>query len=90
MSNQSTPAAEKKLAALALTCPRGRHSILKHRSESTMAAPIGHSQLSGSTVPQHSTFAHSKEDVLNALSFYFGQPVSPEKLKDYGSFPCAF
>lgn len=55
-----------------------------------MAAPIGHTQLAGSNVPQHSTFAHSKDDVLNALSFYFGQPVSPEKLKDYGSFPCAF
>jgi hypothetical protein len=48
-----------------------------------MAAPIGHAQLSGSQVPQHATFAHSKEDVLNALAFYFGQPVSPEKLKDY-------
>ena len=33
-----------------------------------MAAPVGHSQLAGSTVPQHATFAHSKEDVLNALS----------------------
>ena len=48
-----------------------------------MAAPIGHAQLSGSQVPQHATFAHSKEDVLNALAFYFGQPTSPEKLKDY-------
>ena len=48
-----------------------------------MASPIGHAQLAGSTVPQHATFAHSKEDVLNALAFYFGQPVSPEKLKDY-------
>ena len=38
-----------------------------------MAAPIGHAQLSGSQVPQHATFAHSKEDVLNALAFYFGQ-----------------
>ena len=54
-----------------------------------MAAPIGHSQLTGSTVPQHATFAHSKEDVLNALAFYFGQPVSPEKLKDYNEHHAA-
>ena len=54
-----------------------------------MAAPIGHAQLSGSQVPQHSTFAHSKEDVLNALSFYFGQPTSPEKLKDYNEHHAA-
>jgi len=33
--------------------------------------------------PQHATFAHSKDDVLKALSFYFGEPVSPEKLRDY-------
>ena len=54
-----------------------------------MAAPIGHSQLTGSTVPQHATFAHSKEDVLNALAFYFGRPVSPEKLKDYNEHHAA-
>lgn len=54
-----------------------------------MAAPIGHAQLAGSTVPQHATFAHSKEDVLNALSFYFGQPTSPEKLKDYNEHHAA-
>ena len=54
-----------------------------------MAAPVGHAQLSDSTVPQHATFAHSKEDVLNALSFYFGQPVSPEKLKDYNEHHAA-
>lgn len=54
-----------------------------------MAAPIGHSQLSGSTAPQHSTFAASSGDVLKALSFYFGQPVSPEKLKDYGEHHAA-
>lgn len=33
--------------------------------------------------PQPATFAHSKEDVLKALSFYFGEPVSPEKLRSY-------
>ena len=54
-----------------------------------MAAPIGHAALKGSEVPQHATFAHSKEDVLNALSFYFGQPVSPEKLKDYSEHHAA-
>ena len=35
------------------------------------------------TSPQPSLFAHSKEDVLKALSFYFGEPVSPEKLRNY-------
>ena len=41
------------------------------------------------TVPQPSTFAHSKEDVLKALSFYFGEPVSPEKLRDYNEHHAA-
>lgn len=35
------------------------------------------------TMPQPTTFAPSKEDVLNSLMFYLGSPVSPEKLKDY-------
>ena len=65
----------------------GRRAPHSHRKP--MAAPIGHAQLSGSTVPQHSTFAHSKEDVLNALAFYFGQPASPEKLKDYNEHHAA-
>jgi len=39
--------------------------------------------------PQPATFARSKDDVLNALSFYFGQPVSPEKLKDYNEHHAA-
>ena len=46
-------------------------------------------QLSGASLPQHSTFAHSKEDVLGALSFYFGQPASPEKLKDFNEHQVA-
>ena len=33
--------------------------------------------------PQPRTFAPSKEDVLQNLTYFFGQPVSPEKLKDY-------
>jgi len=45
--------------------------------------------MQGSTMPQHKTFAHSKEDILGALSFYFGQPVSPEKLKDYNEHHAA-
>ena len=51
----------------------------------------------GAEMPQLATFAPSKEDVVNALSFYFGQPVSPEKLRDYSethaatyNFPDAF
>ena len=33
--------------------------------------------------PQPRTFAPSKEDVLQNLQYFFGAPVSPEKLKDY-------
>lgn len=40
-------------------------------------------------MPQPATFAPSKDDVLNALGFYFGQPVSPEKLKDYNEHHAA-
>jgi len=39
--------------------------------------------MAANTTPQPATFAHSKEDVLKALSFYFGEPVSPEKLRNY-------
>jgi hypothetical protein len=46
-------------------------------------------QLAGSELPQPKTFASSKDDILNALSFYFGQPVSPEKLKDYNEHHAA-
>ena len=35
------------------------------------------------THPQPRTFAPSKEDVLQKLQYFFGAPVSPEKLKDY-------
>ena len=35
------------------------------------------------THPQPRTFAPSKEDVLQNLMYFFGSPVSPEKLKDY-------
>lgn len=35
------------------------------------------------TQPQPRTFAPSKEDVLQNLQYFFGAPVSPEKLKDY-------
>lgn len=52
-------------------------------------AALGHVQLAGSEVPQPSTFAPSKDDVLNALGFYFGAPVSPEKLKDYNEHHAA-
>ena len=34
------------------------------------------------TMPQPRTFAPSKEDVLQNLQYFFGAPVSPEKLKD--------
>ena len=48
------------------------------------------SKLSSSLMaPQPATFAHSKEDVLKALSFYFGEPISPEKLRDYNEHHAA-
>ena len=50
-----------------------------------MAAPIANSLMT----PQPATFAHSKEDVLKALSFYFGEPISPEKLRDYNEHHAA-
>ena len=41
------------------------------------------SETSFNTQPQPRTFAPSKEDVLQNLQYFFGAPVSPEKLKDY-------
>ena len=35
------------------------------------------------TSPQPKTFAPSRDDVLTTLAYFFGSPVSPEKLKDY-------
>jgi hypothetical protein len=46
-------------------------------------------QLGAGELPQPKTFASSKDDILSALSFYFGQPVSPEKLKDYNEHHAA-
>ena len=34
-------------------------------------------------LPQPATFAPSRSDILQTLQFFFGAPVSPEKLKDY-------
>lgn len=34
-------------------------------------------------------FSFLQDDILNALSFYFGAPVSPEKLKDYSEHQAA-
>lgn len=45
--------------------------------------------LTANQMPQPNTFTRSKDDILNALSFYFGQPVSPEKLKDYNEHHAA-
>jgi hypothetical protein len=48
-------------------------------------------------LPAPSTFAPSRNDVLSSLSFFFGDPASPEKLRDYSEhqaqtyhFPDAF
>ena len=34
-------------------------------------------------LPAPKTFAPSREDVLSTLGFFFGDPATPEKLKDY-------
>eukprot|EP00966_Prymnesium_polylepis_P108986 2522156-Prymnesium_polylepis.1 len=39
-------------------------------------------------MPQGSSFQASKGDVLDAISFFFGAPVSPEKLR--GTNECVF
>tara|TARA_Y100000768_G_scaffold169695_3_gene127042 strand:- start:1474 stop:1824 length:351 start_codon:yes stop_codon:yes gene_type:complete len=48
-------------------------------------------------LPAPKTFAPSREDVLSTLAFFFGDPATPEKLKDYSEqnamtyhFPDAF
>ena len=46
-----------------------------------VAPPAG--QTNFNEHPQPRTFAPSKEDVLQNLQYFFGAPVSPEKLKDY-------
>lgn len=38
---------------------------------------------SANELPAAATFAPSREDVLSTLQFFFGDPVVPEKLKDY-------
>ena len=35
------------------------------------------------SLPAPRTIAASKEDVLSNLAFFFGDPVVPEKLRDY-------
>ena len=44
---------------------------------------MGSTETAFNTHPQPRTFAPSKEDVLQNLQYFFGAPVSPEKLKDY-------
>ena len=39
--------------------------------------------------PQPATFAPSREDVLSTLAFFFGDPASPEKLRDYSEHQAA-
>jgi hypothetical protein len=40
------------------------------------------------SLPAPSTFAASRDDVLASLSFFFGDPASPEKLKDVRCYLC--
>lgn len=35
------------------------------------------------SLPAPKTFAPSRDDVLSTLAFFFGDPASPEKMKDY-------
>ena len=39
--------------------------------------------------PAASTFAPSRKDVLSSLAFFFGDPASPEKLRDYSEHTAA-
>ena len=39
--------------------------------------------------PAPSTFAPSRKDVLSSLAFFFGDPASPEKLRDYSEHHAA-
>ena len=39
--------------------------------------------------PAASTFAPSRKDVLSSLAFFFGDPASPEKLRDYSEHNAA-
>lgn len=48
-------------------------------AEATMAAHL----------PAPATFAPSRKDVLSSLAFFFGDPASPEKLRDYSEHQAA-
>ena len=39
--------------------------------------------LDANSIPQPRTLGYSKEDTLTNYAYFFGAPVSPEKLKDY-------
>lgn len=40
-------------------------------------------------LPAPATFAPSRKDVLSSLAFFFGDPASPEKLRDYSEHHAA-
>ena len=42
-----------------------------------------------SHLPAPATFAPSRKDVLSSLAFFFGDPASPEKLRDYSEHQAA-
>jgi len=54
-----------------------------HKNQVTLVDGDHVSMASFQETPQPRTFAPSKEDVLQNLQYFFGAPVSPEKLKDY-------
>lgn len=47
-----------------------------------MAHVTAESQMSAQ-LPAPKTFAPSRDDVLSNLAFFFGDPATPEKLRDY-------
>lgn len=53
------------------------------RSSSSRAPSMSSGSYNFSSEPQPRTIAPSREDVLSNLMYFFGAPVSPEKLKDY-------
>ena len=55
----------------------------------TAAAATADPKRGNPMAPQPATFAPSREDVLSTLAFFFGDPASPEKLRDYSEHQAA-
>ena len=54
-------------------------ALKKHVATSESSKPYG----------QLASFAPSKQDILQTLEFFFGQPAQPEKLQDFSEHHAA-